>query len=73
MSLKDPKDQALYKMTFALSILGFGLFNYFVGRSYDYNLLAVSWVGFDLVDNLHRPVIPRTFKNLPCTIDKMEN
>lgn len=46
---KEPKDQAFYKLTFALSVLGIGLFNYFVGRSHDYNLLAVCWVGLILL------------------------
>lgn len=46
---KDPKDQAFYKLTFALSVLGIGLFNYFVGRSHDFTLLAVSWVALVLL------------------------
>ena len=46
---RDPKDQAYYKLTFALSVLGIGLFNYFVGRSHDWNLLPVSWVALILL------------------------
>ena len=45
---RDPKDHAFYKITFALSVLGIGLLNYFVGRSHDWNLLPVSWVALAL-------------------------
>ena len=46
---RDPKDQSFYKITFGLSVLGIGLFNYFVGRSHDYNLLPVSWAALILM------------------------
>jgi hypothetical protein len=36
---KDP----VTKLIFALSILGVGLFVYYVGRSHNYNLIWVSW------------------------------
>jgi hypothetical protein len=41
---RDPKDHAFYKLIFALSVLGIGLFNYFVGRSHDFSLVPLTWV-----------------------------
>lgn len=37
------KKTRIHIITFTLSIMGIGLFNYYVSRSHDYNLLSPSW------------------------------
>lgn len=42
------QDQFIPQLIFALSILGVGLFYYYVGRSHDWNLIGPSWPMFIL-------------------------
>jgi hypothetical protein len=47
---------------FMITLIGIGLFNYYVGRSHDYNLIATVWPGYILlaifVERLSRRILP---------------
>ena len=43
------QDQSITQLIFVLAILGIGLFNYYVGRSADTNLIELSWPLFLLL------------------------
>lgn len=43
------QDQAIVQLVFALSILGVGLFSYYVGRSHDLSLIVPAWPIFVLM------------------------
>lgn len=46
VELRPPQHQELMFIT---SLMGVGLFNYFIGRSHDFNLIATPWPGYILL------------------------